>query len=229
MIRYINKIIFTLSLATLFLSAAQAQEPVQTTEHPKFKADEQIDNTESARVASRSNLVADKANRTFESGAIDSMLMEITAEAEEMMFPADELYGEDWNNEHVKAYGDKLVPNNYTIDVSEFAMPANGHVTSRFGWRKRRMHNGIDIKVQTGEPIRAAFDGKIRVKKYQRRGLWLLFSDTSFQRFGNSIRPSVEIFSRSGRICKSRSGNSLRRKHRKIERIAPAFRIPFYG
>ncbi len=50
-------------------------------------------------------------------------------------------------------------------------MPAMGHVTSNFGRRGgSRYHYGIDIKAYTGDTIYAAFDGKIRVKQYDRRG-----------------------------------------------------------
>ena len=35
-------------------------------------------------------------------------------------------------------------------------------VTSKYGPRRRRMHKGIDLKVQVGDTIRAAFDGKVR-------------------------------------------------------------------
>lgn len=45
-----------------------------------------------------------------------------------------------------------------------------GHVTSKFGPRRRRMHYGVDLKVQIGDTIYAAFDGKIRMISYERRG-----------------------------------------------------------
>ena len=32
------------------------------------------------------------------------------------------------------------------------------------------MHKGIDLKVQIGDTIRAAFDGKVRIKNFERRG-----------------------------------------------------------
>ena len=32
------------------------------------------------------------------------------------------------------------------------------------------MHNGLDIKVYIGDTIRAAFSGKVRMVKYERRG-----------------------------------------------------------
>ncbi len=44
--------------------------------------------------------------------------------------------------------------------------PADGHVTSPYGWRRSRMHTGTDLKVQVGDDIYAAFDGVVRLAKY---------------------------------------------------------------
>lgn len=86
--------------------------------------------------------------------------------------PAEDLYGGLWINNKVAAYKDviKLAPDTFTVDLSNFTMPVMGHVTSQFGMRRRRMHYGMDLKVQTGDTIYAAFDGKIRVRQYERRG-----------------------------------------------------------
>jgi len=46
----------------------------------------------------------------------------------------------------------------------------NTKITSKFGPRRRRMHNGLDVKVYIGDTIRAAFSGKVRMVKYERRG-----------------------------------------------------------
>lgn len=85
---------------------------------------------------------------------------------------AAELYGSDWNQERVNPYNASKMdlPDSMAIDLSNYCMPHNGYITSNYGWRRRRMHRGIDIKVQTGDTIRAAFDGKIRLTKYERRG-----------------------------------------------------------
>ncbi len=55
-----------------------------------------------------------------------------------------------------------------TIDLREWAShyPADGHVTSVYGWRKNRMHAGIDLKAYTGDNLYAAFDGVVRLAKY---------------------------------------------------------------
>lgn len=85
---------------------------------------------------------------------------------------ASELYGNDWNQERVNPYNASKMelPDSMFIDLSNYCIPHNGYITSNYGWRRRRMHRGIDIKVQTGDTIRAAFDGKIRLTKYERRG-----------------------------------------------------------
>ncbi len=86
--------------------------------------------------------------------------------------PELDIYEEGWESDKVNSYKDAIVPNSKRIDVSEFSMPCEGYVTSPYGYRPRfrRMHKGIDLKVQIGDTIRAAFDGKIRLTKYEGRG-----------------------------------------------------------
>ena len=43
-------------------------------------------------------------------------------------------------------------------------------VTSNFGRRWGRAHQGLDIKVYIGDTIRAAWSGKVRVVRYDARG-----------------------------------------------------------
>ncbi len=46
-----------------------------------------------------------------------------------------------------------------------FQIPSPGIVTSHFGWRYGRNHNGTDIDLQVWDPVRAAFPGVVRVAK----------------------------------------------------------------
>ncbi len=63
------------------------------------------------------------------------------------------------------------VPANFKVDLRGFFMPTPSRiVTSKFGRRWGRQHEGLDIKVYTGDTIRAAFDGKVRIVDFNRRG-----------------------------------------------------------
>lgn len=86
--------------------------------------------------------------------------------------PEMDIYTEGWDSGTVNPYRSSDVPETKKIDVSNFAMPTNGYVTSPYGYRPRfrRMHKGIDLKVQIGDTIRAAFDGKVRLTKFERKG-----------------------------------------------------------
>lgn len=52
----------------------------------------------------------------------------------------------------------------------EFVAPVPGLVTSRYGFRKGRYHNGIDLDLDIGDTIRAAWSGKIRYAKWNDGG-----------------------------------------------------------
>ena len=89
---------------------------------------------------------------------------------EENVIPSDEMYP-TWTNSVV--HYNSVMPDSFRIDLRNYVMPTPSvKITDIFGYRpnRRRMHNGLDIKVQTGDTIYAAFDGKVRVTSYQRRG-----------------------------------------------------------
>jgi len=50
--------------------------------------------------------------------------------------------------------------------MCDYSHPACGEITSEFGWRKYRYHYGIDINLETGDLVLAAFEGTIRVARY---------------------------------------------------------------
>ena len=115
-------------------------------------------------------LIADKATPKGELAMIDSLGLERMLEAEALEFPADDLYDDSWSNLYVNPYKDVTFPDSLVISLEGFVMPFEGKVTSKYGPRRRRFHYGTDIKLQVGDTVRAAFDGKVRVKQYQRRG-----------------------------------------------------------
>ena len=93
---------------------------------------------------------------------------------ENLMFPADELYHSNWDTINVDPFRSSTVtfPDTYKIDCRTFNMPIDNElkITSKYGPRRRRMHQGTDLKILVGDTIRSAFDGRVRIKSYERRG-----------------------------------------------------------
>lgn len=86
--------------------------------------------------------------------------------------PELDIYTEGWESRLVNPYAGATVPQTQDIDVSGYVMPHSGYLTSPYGYRRRfrRMHKGVDIKVYIGDTIRSAFNGKVRLTNYERRG-----------------------------------------------------------
>ncbi|MDE7393997.1 MAG: peptidoglycan DD-metalloendopeptidase family protein [Muribaculaceae bacterium] len=86
--------------------------------------------------------------------------------------PEGDIYTEGWDSNLVNPFNSAEVPYSKEINVSNFCMPHPGYVTSPYGYRKRfrRMHKGVDLKVYVGDTIRAAFDGRVRLTKFERKG-----------------------------------------------------------
>ncbi len=47
-----------------------------------------------------------------------------------------------------------------------FVFPVEGDILSPFGYRGRRVHSGVDIKLEAGDPVNVAFDGVVRMARY---------------------------------------------------------------
>ena len=118
--------------------------------------------------ANAQDLLARQAPIDRRAKALDTMVITRLREAEEIEEPASELYN-DWNNNYAHRGGN--LPDVYKIDLRGFHMPTPSRViTSNFGRRWGRRHQGLDIKVYIGDTIRAAFSGKVRVVKYDANG-----------------------------------------------------------
>ena len=158
--------------AALLVTTVDANRPVKIVTPP---ASEQTQPTHQLMHQRVTELMADRVG--FKKDMTDKLIemeeMEELEAMEDLEFPADELYGE-WTNDWVDPFRGKKIdmPDSCRIDCSTFVLPLDTmtYVTSKYGPRRRRMHRGIDLKVQKGDTIRAAFSGKIRIRNYERRG-----------------------------------------------------------
>ena len=157
---------------SLMVSAVSAKDP-EGKETPKqtihiVKMDKRVSELMADRVTIRKDM------GLKELAEINARVDESLAAKEDLLFPADELYGSNWDTRWVDPFrgGSKIeMPDSCAIDCSAFTLPIDSQikVTSKYGPRRRRMHKGIDLKVQVGDTIRAAFDGKVRIRNFERR------------------------------------------------------------
>lgn len=119
-----------------------------------------------SHLASHDNFLANQGNAGISVENTSKYLEELFNEEEE---PEFDIYTEGWDSQAVNCYNASQVPNSAVIDVTKFAMPHPGYITSPYGYRRRfrRMHKGVDLKLNIGDTIRAAFDGKVRIVRNQ--------------------------------------------------------------
>ena len=85
---------------------------------------------------------------------------------------SQEEFSEYWTHEYPDPYRVSLesLPEEIGIwvvdSLSQYRCPNQTKVYSKFGYRHRRRHQGADLPLQTGTPVYAAFDGKVRLAKY---------------------------------------------------------------
>lgn len=81
-----------------------------------------------------------------------------------------------WDTTKIQPYNVELkdIPISMVIDLVDslksYHYPFKGRVTSKYGPRRRRIHQGTDIDLETGDPVYATFDGRVRVTTYVRGG-----------------------------------------------------------
>ena len=118
--------------------------------------------------AAAQDLLARQAPIDRRMKTVDTLMLKNITAREELENPAADLY-DDWNN--VYAHRATELPETYRISLKNFCMPTPSRViTSNFGSRWGRQHEGLDIKVYIGDTIRAAFSGKVRMVKYNPGG-----------------------------------------------------------
>jgi len=84
--------------------------------------------------------------------------------------PSSDVYS-NWDNYSAHAYV-LNIPDEFEIDLTDFKVPIkkSNQVISPYGMRFGRMHHGVDIKAMANDTIYAAFDGKVRVSRYNAGG-----------------------------------------------------------
>lgn len=82
-------------------------------------------------------------------------------------------YGRNLSGARVRLRDLKMdsLPDEITIRLikgdEKFCFPVKNIITSPYGWRMRwnRPHRGVDIRLNTGDPVRAAFNGVVRIAR----------------------------------------------------------------
>lgn len=134
-----------------------------------------------ATADSLSKIAKDSAEAVFENEVIDRVVREETPKGPTMltdpkhnMPPRMKMwYGMHLPDSYVKKPSITMdsIPDEITItlvkDYSEFCFPIKNVITSPYGWRERwnRPHRGVDIALNTGDPVRCAFNGVVRIAK----------------------------------------------------------------
>lgn len=82
------------------------------------------------------------------------------------------IFDDHWNTTATHAYSDvdvNSLPEATAIrlvdSLESYHYPYMGRITSRYGPRRGRPHQGIDLALKTGDPVYATFDGKVRFSK----------------------------------------------------------------
>ena len=83
-----------------------------------------------------------------------------------------EVFNDHWDLDNIHAYKDvalESLPEATAIrlvdSLESYHYPYIGRMTSRYGPRRGRAHQGLDLGLKTGDPIYATFDGKVRISK----------------------------------------------------------------
>lgn len=94
-----------------------------------------------------------------------------------IFYDTSKIFRENWNNNEIFVNDpsmDSLLTKGLTLvlvdSLHQFVMPHYGTIYSGFGWRGRIAHKGLDIGLEYGTPVRAAFDGKVRYAQYNTGG-----------------------------------------------------------
>ncbi len=96
----------------------------------------------------------------------------LNAEDSARIIPAYALYG-DFNTDAIFERSSYAAQDSTTlclsIEACDHQIPVCGRITSPFGARHKRMHYGVDLKLELGDPVVSAFEGMVRVSRYHKQ------------------------------------------------------------
>ena len=78
-----------------------------------------------------------------------------------------------WINTNPNPYSANLGKNDTSLSLllrgndllGDFTLPMDNVITSKFGWRDGRSHNGIDVDLEVWDPVKSIFPGVVRVAR----------------------------------------------------------------
>lgn len=108
-------------------------------------------------------------NETFQ---IDTIAPHEELEVDSLKTLDETLYKNIWNSTQIHYPANTLPGKTDTISITflnspetKYVHPFKGKVLSKYGLRHGRMHTGTDIKLVSGDTVRCAFDGRVRLAK----------------------------------------------------------------
>ncbi|HAQ20334.1 MAG TPA: hypothetical protein DCR40_14055 [Prolixibacteraceae bacterium] len=118
-------------------------------------------------------ILSDTIKAKIEISEMDSLLSTVEEIPEDSLKSPDEiLYQNIWSSTQIKYPANTLPNKNDTITITllgncdrNYVHPVKGFVISKYGPRHGRMHTGTDIKLNSGDTVRCAFDGRVRIAK----------------------------------------------------------------
>lgn len=155
MTKKIKILLFTFVVAVMYVGLSYAQ-PTRI-------------NVQEHHALTQQNLLAYNLSIPKIMNVLDSTLL-INQNLQEEGNELEQMMECDWDKKWIETFSSNSTKDTFAIDLKEHCIPVPGHVTSNYGWRWGRMHKGVDLKLQTGDTVRAAFTGKISTTAYQARG-----------------------------------------------------------
>jgi murein DD-endopeptidase MepM/ murein hydrolase activator NlpD len=108
---------------------------------------------------------------SLETDPEDEVVMPVAKYTDSILIPAYYIYHQ-WDTVNIHPMKVDMTKMHDSIFVKlvcdqncDFVNPYIGNTTSNFGYRHYRPHLGIDIDLETGDTVRCAFDGRVRIAK----------------------------------------------------------------